>query len=356
MKVIRNFIGIVLTGAFFFVGACFVVHRSKVLNSFNDYKTSYSMKKYNTGEFRVNVRKIGDESSKYKIVVLSDYNSHDLSIQMKKLNEELSDDFEIIYVDRAGYGFSEDSTKEQNIERIVLAYRNALMNAGVTRNYILLANGYSSVYATYWEVNYPKNVAGVIYLDSRIVDGNTIDLPTDITAEDYQNLLLTKIGLHRLNLDKYYTRVPAYYGEKDLELSKELNASNTYSSAQLSEKKNLVSNQLKAFNTLKETEIPKLYIESSYGFRSNEELSDYINWYNEYANDVGLAHKSELTFLEKESIIENDTKYHEETIVPFTEKLGNTKIELLPGDNKIYIYKPKELGDIIKNFVSKELK
>ena len=53
---------------------------------------------------------------------------------------------------------------------------------------------------------------------------------------------------------------------------------------------------------------------------------------------------------------ENDTKYHEETIVPFTEKLGNTKIELLPGDNKIYIYKPKELGDIIKNFVSKELK
>ena len=38
---------------------------------------------------------------------------------MDFINEQLKDDYEIIYIDRAGYGFSDDTSKTQTIEQIL---------------------------------------------------------------------------------------------------------------------------------------------------------------------------------------------------------------------------------------------
>ena len=63
---------------------------------------------------------------------------------MSFVNDELKDDYEIIYIDRAGYGYSDDTSIEQTVERVVSDYRNALNSAGIEGPYILLPHSYEA--------------------------------------------------------------------------------------------------------------------------------------------------------------------------------------------------------------------
>lgn len=144
----------------------FVVHKIKSNNEYKELEKLGYINKYPAGDYNLNIYRIGNKNSKHKIVALSGLGINDFSIEMSFVNDILKDDYEIIYIDRAGYGYSDDTSKKQTVEQVVSDYRTALKNAEINGPYVLLPHSFGGIYATYWESIYQDEIEGVIFIDS----------------------------------------------------------------------------------------------------------------------------------------------------------------------------------------------
>lgn len=143
----------------------FVVHKIKSNNEYNELKDLGYINKYSAGDYDLNIYRIGNKNSKHKLIGISGLGVHNYSIEMTFVNEQLKNDYEIIYIDRAGYGYSDDTSKTQTVEQIVSDYRTALKSSGIEAPYILMPHSIGGAYATYWESTYPDEIEGVIFID-----------------------------------------------------------------------------------------------------------------------------------------------------------------------------------------------
>ena len=79
----------------------FVVHKIKSNNEYNELKDLGYINKYSAGDYDLNIYRIGNKNSKHKLIGISGLGVHNYSIEMTFVNEQLKDDYEIIYIDRA---------------------------------------------------------------------------------------------------------------------------------------------------------------------------------------------------------------------------------------------------------------
>ena len=93
----------------------------------------------------------------------------DYPIGMYFVNNELKADNLLVYIDRAGYGVSEDTTIPQTVERVVEDYRQVLIDMRIEGPYVLMPHSLGSVYATYWAMKYPDEIEAVIYIDGTTI-------------------------------------------------------------------------------------------------------------------------------------------------------------------------------------------
>jgi pimeloyl-ACP methyl ester carboxylesterase len=83
----------------------------------------------------------------------------------KILYSKLSDEYRVVVVEKAGYGYSEISGGSRNVETMVYETRAALEAAGENGPYVLLPASYSGIEALYWTQTYPNEIAAIIGLD-----------------------------------------------------------------------------------------------------------------------------------------------------------------------------------------------
>lgn len=331
----------------------FIVHKIKSSNEYNILKEAGYISKYSAGDYDLNIYRIGNKDSKYKLIGISGLGVNNFSIEMSFVNEKLKDDYEIIYIDRAGYGYSDDTSKKQTVEQIVSDYRTALKNAGIDGSYILMPHSLGGVYATYWESMYPDEIEGVVFID-------TSELGIDIWDEedfsvgftDYLGLLASKIGLQRLVLRNYVYPLPSYYSKEEQNYSDYLSVYSLTNKAKLSEIKEMNNNTNSVYKNIKSNNIPKIYINSSTGFRTKEEYMSYNNYVIERQKEIGLELFAVPNDDRINEIINESIKWENEKIKPYTDLMGNTKIVLLPGDHMIFEQRPNELAKIIIDFIN----
>ena len=102
--------------------------------------------KYSAGEYELNIYRPGNPESKYKIIGLSDINENNFAQRMEQVNKQLMD-YDLIYIDRAGYGYSDDTDVPQTVEQVVNDYRTALKSAGINPPYVLMPHEYGGIFA-----------------------------------------------------------------------------------------------------------------------------------------------------------------------------------------------------------------
>lgn len=351
IKIILKMLLILLVIALLFVLINFIVHTVKNKKEYDYLNSLGYINKSSAGDYNLNIYRVGNKNSKHKLIALSGLGINDYSVQMHFVNEKLKDDYEIIYIDRAGYGYSDDTSTKQTLEQIVSDYRTALKNAGVEGPYVLLPHSIGGVYATYWESVYPEEIEGVVFID-------TSELGLDIWNHeeysvgmfDYLELFASKLGLQRLVLENYYYPLPSYYSKENQKISTYLNTHSAITKASLSEIKEMNNNTNKAYKSIKSNDIPKIYITSK-GFRTIDELKEYVKWINDRQKELGMQISQVPSDEILEDNIEELIKWEKEKIKPYTDLLGNTDIILLPGDHMIFEQKPNELAKIIKEFV-----
>ena len=77
----------------------------------------------------------------------------------------LSKQYKIVVVERAGYGYSEDTSKSRDVSEVLSETRQALAKAHVSGPYIILSHSMASLETLLWQEKYPSEIQAIIGLD-----------------------------------------------------------------------------------------------------------------------------------------------------------------------------------------------
>lgn len=99
------------------------------------------------------------------LVFLSGAGTASPILDFKDLYDGLSKQCKIVVVERAGYGYSEDTSKSRDVSEVLSETRQALAKAQVSGLYIILSHSMASLETLLWQEKYPSEVKAIIGLD-----------------------------------------------------------------------------------------------------------------------------------------------------------------------------------------------
>ena len=153
---------------------------------------------------KINVYVEGDGPE--TIVFLSGVGIASPILDFKNLLDPLSKKFKVVVVERAGYGFSEDSDQSRDVMEVLSETRQALSQAEVSGPYVIVSHSMASLESLAWQEKYPDEVKALVGLDWA--------LPASYEDLKDNQLLLTvaywssKIGLLRYFPESFYIKNP----------------------------------------------------------------------------------------------------------------------------------------------------
>ena len=185
-----------------FLGATFIFHQFSLRNERKLLTPIGKQVTVNGHQMNVYVKGEGPET----IVFLSGAGIASPILDFKSLLDPLSKKFKVVVVERAGYGFSEDSDHSRDVMEALSETRQALAQAHVSGPYVIISHSMASLESLAWQEKYPNEVKALIGLDWA--------LPA--SYEDLKNnqALLTvaywssKIGLLRYFPESFYIKNP----------------------------------------------------------------------------------------------------------------------------------------------------
>lgn len=141
------------------------------------------------------------------LVFLSGLGTSSPYYDFKDLFERLSDEYRIIVVERAGYGWSEITSSPRDLDTILNETRTALQLAGEGPPYVLFPHSMAGLEAIYWAVLYPEELEMIIGLDPLVPD--YYELREDEASLSPIVTILAYTGLMRSGPDVFANNFPA---------------------------------------------------------------------------------------------------------------------------------------------------
>lgn len=161
MKKFKQYSWIVFVFLILFLGGTFGFHQFS-LQKENKLLVPLGKKVVVNGhQMNVYVQGEGSET----IVFLSGAGIASPILDFKNLTDSLSKKYKIVVVERAGYGFSEDSNQSRDVMEVLSETRQALSQAEVSGPYVIISHSMASLESLAWQEKYPNEVTAVIGLD-----------------------------------------------------------------------------------------------------------------------------------------------------------------------------------------------
>ncbi|MFS9098441.1 alpha/beta fold hydrolase [Streptococcus infantis] len=208
MKILKKWFLGFLSLMLLFLGATFFYHRIS-LQKENKFLTPMGQTVLVNGH-KINVYVEGDGPE--TIVVLSGAGIASPILDFKNVSDSLSKKYKVVIVERAGYGYSEDSNQSRDVMEVLSETRQALSQADVTGPFIILSHSMASLESLAWQEKYPDEVKALVGLDWAL-PASYEDL------KDNQALLTvaywsSKIGLLRYFPESFYIKNPTLTGSE----------------------------------------------------------------------------------------------------------------------------------------------
>ena len=161
MHVFRKRLLFLLGAVLVFVLASFTYHRLALQREKASLKPMGQMVSVNGHDMSVFVKGEGPQT----LVFLSGAGTASPILDFKDLYDDLSKQYKIVVVERAGYGYSEDTSKSRDVSEVLSETRQALAKAHVSGPYIILSHSMASLETLLWQEKYPSEVKAIIGLD-----------------------------------------------------------------------------------------------------------------------------------------------------------------------------------------------
>ena len=181
-----------------FILATFIFHRISLEKEKASLTPMGQQVLVNGHQINVYVEGDGPET----IVVLSGAGIASPILDFKEVSESLSKRYKEVIVERAGYGYSDDSNHSRDVMEVLSETRQALSQANITGPFIILSHSMASLESLAWQEKYPDEVKALIGLDWA--------LPSSYEDLKQNQALLTvaywssKIGLLRYFPESFY--------------------------------------------------------------------------------------------------------------------------------------------------------
>ena len=185
-----------------FLGATFIFHRISLEKEQASLTPVGQQVLVNGHQMNVYVEGDGLET----IVILSGAGIASPILDFKDVSDSLSKKYKVVIVERAGYGYSDDSNQSRDVMEVLSETRQALSQANVTGPFIILSHSIASLESLAWQEKYPNEVKALVGLDWA--------LPSSYEdLKDNQALLSvaywsSKIGLLRYFPESFYIKNP----------------------------------------------------------------------------------------------------------------------------------------------------
>jgi len=233
------------------------------------------------------------------------------TLDFKSLWSQYTDDYRIVVVERAGYGWSEISRSPRDIDTMLEETRKALFLAGEDGPYILFPHSMSGLEAIYWAQRYPDEVKAIIGLDPAIPESyDSLKLSSSIM----QNLayIAARTGILRFIpslVDSSAAIQSHYLSDEDKDAYRAIFHRSTLTINMLNEGKSVYDNA----QMIKQTETPintPMYFFISDGKEVGlshwrEHLTEYVNSIPygkyEYVDSGHYAHNFEVEYIANRS-------------------------------------------------------
>ncbi|MDU6559505.1 MAG: alpha/beta hydrolase [Streptococcus vestibularis] len=141
--------------------ASFIYHRLALQREKASLNPMGQMVSVNGHDMSVFVKGNGPQT----LVFLSGAGTASPILDFKDLYDGLSKQYKIVVVERAGYGYSEDTSKSRDVSEVLSETRQALAKAHVSGPYIILSHSMASLETLLWQEKYPSEIKAIIGLD-----------------------------------------------------------------------------------------------------------------------------------------------------------------------------------------------
>ena len=200
MKILKKWFLGFLSFILLFLLATFIFHRISLDKEQASLTPVGQQVLVNGHQMNVYVQGEGPET----IVVISGAGIASPILDFKEVSESLSKQYKLVIVERAGYGYSDDSNHSRDVMEVLSETRQALSQANITGPFIILSHSMASLESLAWQEKYPDEVKALIGLDWA--------LPSSYeNLKDNQALLTvaywsSKIGLFRYFPESFYIK------------------------------------------------------------------------------------------------------------------------------------------------------
>ena len=202
MKKFKQFSWIIFVVLILFLGGTFGFHQLSLQKESKLLMPIGKKVVVNGHQMNVYIKGEGSET----IVFLSGAGIASPILDFKNLTDSLSKKYKVVVVERAGYGYSEDSNQSRDVMEVLSETRQALAQAHVSGPYVIISHSMASLESLAWQEKYPNEVKALIGLDWAL-PASYEDL------KDNQALLTvaywsSKIGLLRYFPESFYIKNP----------------------------------------------------------------------------------------------------------------------------------------------------
>ncbi len=139
----------------------------------------------------------GNSENKPTLVLMSGSGTIAPVYDFRLLYSKLSDEYRIVVVEKAGYGYSEIVDIDRDVNSELEETRLALSHAGESGPYILLPHSFSGLEAIYWAQMYPEEIQAIIGLDM-LVPETFLDQEINPSIIDAIYSILLWMGAQRI--------------------------------------------------------------------------------------------------------------------------------------------------------------
>ena len=260
-----------------FLGTTFIFHRISLEKEQASLTPVGQQVLVNGHQMNVYVEGDGLET----IVILSGAGIASPILDFKDVSDSLSKKYKVVIVERAGYGYSDDSNQSRDVMEVLSETRQALSQANVTGPFIILSHSIASLESLVWQEKYPNEVKALVGLDWA--------LPSSYEdLKDNQALLSvaywsSKIGLLRYFPESFYIKNPTLT-ETERQQYKLLAYKQLMSQAMFHESRLVKENAKKVSECTINPQIPALLMVSN-GEGTSFSQSEWQHYAEKFASD-----------------------------------------------------------------------
>ena len=176
----------------FLLAICYINNRVQLKKEDAIYKTVG--KQYTVNGHKINVYKAGNGEK--TLVFMAGAGTSSPVFDFMSLDSILSEFFQVVVVEKAGYGFSEDSNVSRDIDTMLEETREGLRLDGIDGTYVLCPHSMSGIEAIYWAEKYPQEVQAIIGLDMAVPETYENFKPQKLQMD--LGFIVNQLGITRL--------------------------------------------------------------------------------------------------------------------------------------------------------------